>query len=385
MAAARSATAKWLRRDKSPPHFTSLETSTMSTTSYGVNDSLSNKLWAKKLAAEALKETYFGKFMGPGSDNMIHVKNETSTNAGDAVTFGLRMQLAGDGVTESQTLQGNEESLTTYSDKVIINELAHAVRVKNKNSIDAQRVPFNLRDEAKMGLKDWFSNRFDTAMFNHLAGNTLVTDMRYAGNNAIVAPAASRIYRPAGASDDATVNAATASTMNIQIIDALVERAGNATPLIRPIKVNGENKYLMFLHDFQVTDLRINTNAGQWLDIQKAALAGGIGAKSPIYTGALGEYNNVVLHKANRIPMGISNAGVQQTSTRRAVFCGAQAGAIAWGKEFSDGVNYKWIEELFDYERELGVSTQTIWGLKKTVFNAVDFGTIVATTYAVAH
>jgi N4-gp56 family major capsid protein len=357
----------------------------MSTTAYGVNDSLSNKLWAKKLSAEALKETYFGKFMGSGSDNMIHVKNETTTNAGDAVTFGLRMQLSGDGVTESQTLAGNEESLTTYSDKVTINELAHAVRVKNKNSIDAQRVPFNLRDEAKMGLKDWFSNRFDTAMFNHLAGNTLVTDMRYAGNNTIVAPAASRIFRGGGAGDDATINADNTKIMNLQIIDALVERAGNATPLIRPIKVAGENKYLMFLHDFQVTDLRISTSTGQWLDIQKAALAGGVGAKSPIYSGALGEYNNVILHKANRIPMGISNAGVQQTSTRRAVFCGAQAGAIAWGKEFSEGVNYKWIEELFDYERELGVSTQTIWGLKKTVFNAVDFGTIVATTYAVAH
>jgi hypothetical protein len=86
----------------------------MSTTTYGVNDSLSNKLWAKKLSAEALKETYFGKFMGSGSDNMIHMKSETTTNAGDAVTFGLRMQLSGDGVTESQSLVGNEESLSTY-------------------------------------------------------------------------------------------------------------------------------------------------------------------------------------------------------------------------------------------------------------------------------
>src|SRR5207249_287042 len=124
------------------------------------------------------------------------------------------------------------------------------------------RVPFNLRDEAKMGLKDWFSNRFDVAMFNHLAGNTLVTDMRYAGNNAIAAP--TRIYRGGGATDDATINADNTKTMNLAVIDALVERAGVATPLIRPIKVAGENKYLMFLHDYQVTDLRTNTNAGQW-------------------------------------------------------------------------------------------------------------------------
>lgn len=357
----------------------------MASTTYGVNDTLSNKLWAKKLSAEALKETYFGRFMGTGSDNMIQLKNETSTNAGDSVTFGLRMQLSGDGVTEAQTLQGNEESLTTYSDKVLINELAHAVRVRNKNTIDAQRVPFSLRDEAKLGLKDWFSNRFDSAMFNHLAGNTLATDMRYAGNNSITAPSAGRIYRGGTASDDAAINTDNTRTFNLAVIDACVERAGTATPLIRPIKINGENKFLMFLHDYQVTDLRTNTNSGQWLDIQKAALAGGAGSKSPIYTGALGEYNGVVLHKSNRIPMGISNAGAQQTSTRRAVFCGAQAGALAFGKEFSDGVNYKWVEDLFDYERELGVSAQTIWGVEKAVFNATDFGTLVATTYAVAH
>jgi N4-gp56 family major capsid protein len=362
----------------------SLETSSMSTTTYAVNDSLSNKLWAKKLSAEALKETYFGKFMGTGSDNMIHMKSETTTNAGDAVTFGLRMQLSGDGVTESQSLVGNEEALSTYSDKVTINELAHAVRVRNKNSIDKQRVPFNLRDEAKLGLKDWFSNRFDTAMFNHLAGNTIVTDMRYAGNNVITAPSANRIVRTVGA-DDATVQADPTKVMTLGVIDICVEKAGNATPLIRPIKIDGENKYLMFLHDYQVTDLRTNTGSGQWLDIQKAALAGGAGSKSPIYRGSLGEYNNTILHKANRIPNGISNAGAVQANTRRAVFCGAQAGAIAFGKEFSEGNHYKWVEELFDYERELGVSTQTIWGLKKATFNSEDFGTIVATTYAAAH
>jgi len=357
----------------------------MASTSYGVNDSLSNKLWAKKLSAEALKETYFGKFMGTSSDSMIHMKSESSTNAGDAVTFGLRMQLSGDGVTESQTLMGNEESLTTYSDKVVLNELAHAVRVRNKNTIDAQRVPFSLRDEAKMGLKDWFANRFDTAMFNHLAGNTLVTDGRYSGSNTITAPSAGRIFRAGAATDDAAINADSTKVFDLKVIDGCVERAGTASPLIRPIKVAGESKYLMFLHDYQVTDLRTNTNSGQWLDIQKAALAGGIGTKSPIYSGCLGEYNNVVLHKSNRIPNGISNAGAGLTSTRRAVFCGAQAGAIAFGKEFSDGVNYKWVEELFDYERELGVSAQTVWGLKKTVFNGIDFGAIVATTYAAAH
>ena len=136
----------------------------------------------------------------------------------------------------------------------------------------------------------------------------------------------------------------------------------------------------------QVYDLRTSTSTGQWLDIQKAALSGGKGDRSPIYTGALGEYNNTVLHESTRIPTGIhSSTAAAQTSTRRAVFCGAQAGALAWGQKYSEGANYKWVEDLFDYERELGVSAQTIWGIKKTVFNSTDFGVITATTYAVAH
>lgn len=355
----------------------------MSGTTYGVNDTLSNKLWAKKLNAEMLKTTWFGKFMGADSDNMIQLKPELSSSAGDRITIGLRVQMTGDGATEGQTLAGNEEALSTYSDNLTINELAHAVRVRNKNTIDAQRVPFTLRNEGKLGLKDWFTNRFDTVMFNHLCGNTLVTDPRYTGNNAIVTP--TRFFRPGGATDDATINADSSKTFNLQYIDTMVERANVAAPLIRPLMVNGEKKFLVFLHDYQVTDMRTSTSTGQWLDIQKAALAGGAASKSPIYSGALGEYNDCILHKSNRITTGISNAGVAQTSTRRAVLCGAQAAAVGFGKEFSSGTHYKWIEELFDYERELGVSAQTVWGIKKSIFNSLDFGVVTATTFAVAH
>jgi N4-gp56 family major capsid protein len=355
----------------------------MSVQTFGVNNALSNKLWAKKLNVEALKTTYFGKFMGEGTNNMIQVKTEFEQNAGDKVTVGLRMQLSGDGQTEGQTLQGNEENLTLYNDSLVINELVHAVRVKNKGTIDAQRVPFNLRSESKDGLTDWFANRFDTCMANHLTGNTLITDARYNGNNAVAA--ATLVVRPNSATDDATTNGDNTAVMNLKLIDNCVEVAKTNSPLIRPVMVGGQRKYLFFMHPYQVTDLRTNTAAGQWLDIQKAALAGGIGSKSPVYTGALGEYNDVILHEWTRLPNGISNAGAAQTSTRRAVFCGAQAGLVGFGKEFAKGSHFKWIEELFDYERELGVSAQTIWGIKKSQFNSADFATIVCPTYAVKH
>lgn len=178
----------------------------MSVTQYGVNDALSNKLWSKKTNAEVLKQTYFGQFMGEDSNNMVQIQSDFEKSAGDALTTNLRVQLKGDGVTEGGTLQGNEEALSKYSDNFKINELAHATRARGKNTIDAQRVPFNLRQENKDGLRDWFTERFDVCMANHLCGNTVQTDMRYTGNNAVIAPAAGRIYRAAGATDDATID-----------------------------------------------------------------------------------------------------------------------------------------------------------------------------------
>ena len=46
---------------------------------------------------------------------------------------------------------------------------------------------------------------------------------------------------------------------------------------------------------------------------------------------------------------------------------------------------FDWYEELFDYGNQLGVKAGCIGGLKKSVYNGVDFGTITVSSYAVAH
>lgn len=354
----------------------------MSTTSYGVNDALAVKLWSKKLFQEALKKTWASKFMGKGSSSLIQIKDETSKGPGDKITVGLRMQLSGDGTQGDGTLEGNEEALTTYSDAIYIDQLRHAVRSSGKMS--EQRVPFSVREEARAGLEDWWAARIDTWFFNQICGYTAQADTRYTGNQAAIAPDTSHRVFATGSADE-TVNASTSSTFNINYIDKCIERAHTLTPMIRPLMVEGEEKYVMFLHPYQVYDLRTSTSSGQWLDIQKAAMAGSAAGKSPIYTGALGEYNGVVLHEAVRVAQGVhSSTGAAQTSTRRAVFCGAQAAVLAYGQNSSDQ-EMTWVEELFDYGNQLGVSAGMIAGLKKTVFNSADFGVITVSTYAAAH
>lgn len=117
------------------------------------------KQWARKLYADALKQTYISKFIGSGSSALIQKRTELNKDAGDRVTVGLRMQLSGTGVEGDATLEGNEEALVTYTDNVLINQLRHAVRSDGKMS--EQRIPFSVREEAKTGLADWFADKMD--------------------------------------------------------------------------------------------------------------------------------------------------------------------------------------------------------------------------------
>jgi N4-gp56 family major capsid protein len=349
----------------------------MATTSYGVNHPLAVKLWSRKLFQEALKQCWMSKFMGNDSGAMIQVMSETSKGPGDRITVGLRMQLSGSGVQGDGTLEGNEEALTTNSDNLLINQLRHAVKSEGKMS--EQRVPFSVREEARKGLTDWWADRIDASLFNQLAGNTGISDTKYTGNNATTAPDANHIYYANGLVNETQVASASASNVfKLKFLDYAKERAKTMSPMIRPLKINGEDKYVAFLHPYQVTDLRTDAStAGNWYDIQKAALQGGKVSDNPIYSGALGEYNGIILHESTRVPT--VTAGVY-----RSILCGAQSGLFAYGQDNSDQ-KMSWVEKLFDYDNQLGVSAGMIFGAKKTVFNGADFGTIVIATYGAQH
>lgn len=350
----------------------------MATTAYPVNHPLAVKLWSKKVFNESLKKCWMAKFIGENEDSMIQIKNETQKGPGDRIRVPLIMQLSGSGVQGDGTLEGNEESLTTYYDDLLINQLRHAVKSDGKMS--EQRIPFSVREFARRRLEDWWKDRIDTSLFNQLGGVTTVTDTRFTGNNATIAPDTNHIYYPNGTTTEAQVSSATTSNIfKLTMVDAILERAKTLNPRIRPLMVNGEEKYVMFLHPYQVTDLKTVTSTSviTWFDVARAALAGGEGKANGIYSGALGEYNGVIFHESTRVPSVTSNV-------YRAIFCGAQAGIIGYGQDSSDQ-EMSWKEKLFDFDNQLGVSSGMIFGCKKTVFNSADFATIVLPTYAVAH
>lgn len=355
----------------------------MAVTEVGVNHPLAQKLYSAKLHHEVVGESYVGRFMGKSADSLFQIKTETQKDAGDSIRIGLRMNPTGAGVQGDSTLEGNEEALTLYSDTLLLNQLRHAMRCGGK--MTEARVPWSVRDESRAGLKDWWIERLEISFANQLCGVTDQTDTKYTANNATIAPSTAnsvtRLIVGNGETGESSLSATTTHAIKLADLDRARALAQVQQPRIRPIRVDGKELHVCFLHPYQIYQLRRDAStAGNFFDIQKAQLQGGKISDNPIITGASFIYNGVVVHEWDYLPNVVSTV-TSYTSYRRGVFCGAQALAVGFGQ--NGGPNqFDWQEELFDYGNQLGVEAGLIFGAKKTQFNSIDFGTIVLSGYA---
>lgn len=367
----------------------------MATETYGVNDPQAVKLWKKTVQMEAFAATSMAKFMGETEDSLLVKHTEFNKSEGDRITCHLADLLSGDGFLGNEVAEGNEEAGENYTDNLFIDELRNATKVDGKGSIGQQRVPYNLRAIGKDRLKNWFAERFDTAFLNQLAGNTAETRVKYTGNNTTTAPSAGRhlwcdVSSTNKVATGTTDQAVGASSTDIITIDALIatkqraiQKDSNGNYRMRPIMIGGKKCYVAFLHPNQITDLRNDTtSAGSWFDIQQAALQGGDIVDNPIFTGAHGMIDGIIIHESEYVPRGVNTStGLAVPNTRRAVLCGANAANVAFAAGNDESV-MSWAEKLEDYGKKLGILAGTIYGLKKTVFNAKDYGAFVLTSYS---
>ncbi len=353
---------------------------------FGVNDAMAVKLWSKDLARAEREATAIAPLIGTGANNIIQRKMGLSKGKGDQMTVGLRARLQGQGISSTMTAEGNGEQLAIYSFPFVINELGHVVGVPSENTIDAQRVPFELREEARDGLSEWFSDRKSVTFFNHVCGNTAATDLRYTGNNAVTAPSSNRrVFGGAAGVVTADEGLTSSHPFTLDLIDRAktMAKIGDPVQRVRPLKIGGLDKYVVYLHTKQVQQMRTDTTTGQWLDITKFAFSGVDTKNNPIYSGALGEYNGCILRESADVTTGCNSSSPTAaiTTVRRAVLLGAQAAVIGYGQKGSPS-RYRWNEELLDHKRKLEVSAWSIFGMKKAVWNGQDFGTVTISTYA---
>lgn len=328
----------------------------MAKTAFATGNALTKKVWDEKLFRDTVKESYFSRFMGESADNLIHVKNELTKSKGDNVTFGIRMRLAGAGVTSGQALEGNEEKLTTYNHSVSLEQYRHAVR--DAGPLDRQRAMFSIDEESVAALKGWGAEKIDQLCFDGI--NASPTSIVYT---------ASGTFSKTGTVATATAAIAATDKLTPALITkarigALTGYNRTQTPL-RPIKINGKNYFVLLVHPDVMGDLK---NDATFLQARREAMERG--KDNPIFQGAEAMWDGVVVHEHEDVPIATNWGSGNTVAGAKCVLMGAQSLIWAWGKRPAV------VAKTFDYDDEHGYAWGFIGKTNKPVFNSLDYGSV---------
>lgn len=361
------------------------------------DSTLKPELWEKELFADVIDGLYFKEagLMGEGDNNIIQVKTGLMKEPGDSTTVGLTVKLTGNGVDGDEELEGNEESITSYSDTIYIDQKRFGVRLKG--NLEEQKTAYNMRKDAKDKLAIRLQEFIERQTFLKLGGvtnttiNDVVGDTIAAGaawsNTPTAIPdadtAAGRGNRYICANASGAASLTAADKLTPLLISYAKTKARLSKPKIRPLRIDGRDHYVMWIHPWQAYDLKNNAQFAQAM--REAEVRG---KTNPIFTGALGVWDGVILYEHEYVPfLDVSVAGNNFNATGsgtdyavdtfRALLCGRQA--LAFLK--CDNKN-GWVEETFDYKNKTGFATGLIAGIDKTMFNSKEYGVIAVDTAA---
>ena len=305
------------------------------------------KVWANKVWHEGVKDSYFDKFTAMDGSNVVHQNKDLTNVKGDSVVFGLMMNLNGPGVEGNQKLAGAEDTLNIYDFTVQTKLIRNAV---SRFEADDQKTQYNMLKEIKGALKQWLADWYD---------NKLISELSFTASSSKEAVYASA----AGTLSSITAN----DKLTTTVISRAKRKAMLHAPKVQPIKVDGMDKYIMLVSPWAARDLKDDP---KWLTAQQNANVRG--SKNPIFTGALGEYDGVILYEYERVanqPNGASSANVCYNT-----LLGRQAACFAVARPA------KHIEQTDDYGNIAGNGIAFYGEVKRTKFNNKDYGSIQVLT-----
>lgn len=306
------------------------------------------KVWAKKVWHEGVKDSYFDKFTAMDGSNVVHQNKDLTNVKGDSVVFGLMMNLSGAGVEGNRAiLAGNEEALNIYDFTVNTQLVRNAV---SRFEADDQKTQYDMLKEIKGALKQWLADWLD---------------------NKLIAKLTTTMPNPTETVYASAANTVSSTTANDKLTTALISRAKRKAmmhaPKVQPIKVDGMDKYIMLVSPWAARDLKDDP---KWLAAQQNANVRG--SKNPIFTGALGEYDGVILYEYERV--SLSNGGASSANVCYNLLLGKQAACFAVARPA------KHIEQTDDYGNVAGNGIAFYGAVEKTKFNGKDYGTIQVIT-----
>ncbi len=333
-----------------------------------VASGLTVQQWDDKYFREYLGWNKYAKYMGTDANSIIQVKEDLTKKKGDSVTFALVNRLTGNGVTGSNTLEGNEEAMDSRSHKVTVDQLRNAVRVP---MLDEQFSAISLREACRPTLLDWSMEQLRDDITTALGSinGTAYGSAAEAAKDAWLVDNADRVLFGAAvgnnASNDHSAALAqidnTADQLDSGMISLAKRRAKLASPQIRPFRVReagDEEWFVLLCNSLCFRDLRTDATI---LAADREARARGI--NNPLFTGGDLLYDGIVIREVEQIAVD-SGAGAGSIDVAPNYLIGAQAVGVAYAMRTNT------VTEVFDYEDKYGTAVREVRGIEKLRFGS---------------
>lgn len=314
------------------------DVSVLNTTTVAALDAAVPELWNKKLYVEAERKMFWSRFEGMETSGMPVIrKDDLAKQPGDVIHINSIYQMTGAGVTGASTLQGNEETMRLAQKDLSIDWLRHATAVNKRTK---GQINFTWAIQAAQPLlSTWLSKKMDNAIFTKFG---TATTALFAGD----------------ATSTATLDASdTLSTTTLDKIKTYME-----DNLAEPIRTDGgEEYYGIVIHPYDAYNLRQDST---WSQAQRDANIRG--DNNPLFTGAMGVYNGMIIYKNK----GVSNSA----SKSKCIVFGGESVFRGYGMVPT------FTNQLEDYGFQVGVGVEAVYG--EALNDSVNTNFAIVESYA---
>lgn len=378
-----------------------------------LNGNLAERRWlSDEYVSPYIRMSGFDRYMGSGTDAIIRILRGTGIGDGaKSVIMPLVGLLRGDGVSDSQVLEGNETDMDTYADEIRVRYRREGVKVPKSESY---KTTLDLLRVARPRLRDWAANIvLKKGLIQQMQGivvpGTTVTESdgtTYQGPDSVIpyssasaaqrnafvvnnsdrilfgadiANASSGVMATALATIDNTSDKLTPALISkakriaqaTATIDATV--ANNIAPITPYTTRDGEEWFVMFVHPRAMRDLRTDSTMTQ---ANREAMERG--KDNPLFRGGDLLWDGVIIREIFDLEL-IAGAGASGIDVAHNFLAGQSALAVAYGQEpriIADRDQ--------DYQFRPAVAVEELIGIKKTSFAGRQYGGVSVFTAAAA-
>ncbi len=330
--------------------------------------------WDDKFFTEYLTENRFAGEMGSNENSIIQVKENLTKKPGDRVNYALVNRLTQAATTGRNTMEGNEEDMSSRSFQQVVDKRRNAVRVAE---VDEQFSAISLRTAAKSVLKDWSMKDTEKLIIQALASINGVNyaDATETQKDAWLVDNADRVLFGAAAAGytDHSADLSLLDTTSDKITAAAISKmkymaSTTANPKIRPVRAvtNGKRYYVLYLDPRLFRDLKLETSSPivqaqreVMLEMENNRLFQG---GDLLWDGMIIKEINEMFDELGTPFTNVGDAATAEVAT--AFLCGAQAVATAYARRWTSAT------QEFDYGDKHGVEISSIYGIGKMLFGS---------------